>query len=127
MIDRSREKSSAGLGLISCRWRERGRDISERRKAIVSRDTVPKLIVRPDDLLDKQHYNKNGPEHLATSGQTEQTSRGRLFKVSFSHALMHSKDLSFNHRYYSSETIFPHNRAKNEGLNEEEIDTQSKN
>lgn len=84
MIDRSREKSSAGLSLISCRWRERGRDISERREAIVSGDTVPKLIVRPDDLLDKQHYNKNGPEHLATNGQTELTSRGRLFKVSLS-------------------------------------------
>ncbi len=26
---------------------------SERRKAIVSRDTVTKLIVRPDGLLDK--------------------------------------------------------------------------
>lgn len=53
MMDRRREKSRAGLGLISCRWREGGRDSGERRKAIVSRDAVPKLIVRPDGLLDK--------------------------------------------------------------------------
>lgn len=53
MMDRRREKSRALLSLISCGWRERGWDCSERRQAIISRDTVPKLIVRPDGLLDK--------------------------------------------------------------------------
>lgn len=53
MMDRRREKSRAALSLISCRWRERGRDGGERREAIGSRDTVPKLIARPDGLLDK--------------------------------------------------------------------------
>lgn len=53
MIDRSREKSRAGLGLISCRWKEWGWDSGERRRAIFSKDTVAKLIVRTDDLWDR--------------------------------------------------------------------------
>lgn len=40
-------------GLISCAVSGRGRDDSDGRKAIFSRDTVPKLIVWPDDLLDE--------------------------------------------------------------------------
>lgn len=55
--------------------------------------------------------------------QTELTSQGRLFKVSLSLFLIHCKDLSFNHLYYSSETIIAHNRAvcaseKTEHINE---------
>lgn len=40
-------------GLISCGVNGRGRDDSDGRKAIFSRDTVLKLIVWPDDLLDE--------------------------------------------------------------------------
>lgn len=52
--------------------------------------------------------------------------------LSLSHTHIHCKDLSFNHLYYSSETLFPHNIAvcvgeKTEGINEKEIDTESKN
>lgn len=40
-------------GLISCGGSGQGRDDSDGRKAIFSKDTVPKLIVWPDDLLDE--------------------------------------------------------------------------
>lgn len=78
MIDRSREKSRAGLGLISCRWKEWGWDSSERRRAIFSKDTVAKLIVRTDDLWDRISpiiIRKKKPGHPATNSQREQTKR----------------------------------------------------
>lgn len=48
-----RREVESSHGLISCGVSGQGRDNSEGRKARFSRDTVPKLIVWPDDLLDE--------------------------------------------------------------------------
>lgn len=93
MIDRSREKSRVGLGLISCRWKEWGWDSSERRGAIFSKDTVAKLIVRTDDLWDRISRIVIREKSQNTRPWTARGSRqneGKLFKVCF---------FSFRHAY----------------------------